>query len=161
MHGGIVLNPKTLQRIESRGGQGGHYYKNTLPSWIPKIPAIWGDSIFNTNAVGTSYYQEALERIVGGRRDASVYCTVIAMLSKESNNSHDVNAVAVKIDGEVVGHLSQDINLQFRNELEALGVLGDIQCRAMIVGGWSNNENDVGKFGIKLGFIFPIELRRI
>jgi len=58
--------------------------------------------------VGESHYQDALWRCVGGDGGERVRCQVQAVLVHEPENPHDGNAIAVLIEGQVVGYLSRE-----------------------------------------------------
>ena len=150
-----------LERIESRSHPGKYYYRNKIPDPRPGYPSIKGDALFAYEVVGESHYQEALERIVGGRRSAAVYFRVIAVLSSEPENPHDANAIMIRVNGEKVGYIKKQDNLALRNQLNALGISGDVQCRAEIAGGWDRGGGDIGKFGLKLDLDlnFPPDVR--
>jgi len=151
---------KGLTRIESRSHPGSYYYSNAMPTWLPDCPEIKGDGTsFAYEVAGASHYQEILERIVGGRRDASIYCRMIAILTPEPDNPHDPRAIAVRIDRETIGHIKATDTDRFHESIENFGISGDLQCKAMIVGGWNHGGGDVGSFGVRLDIDFPIEIR--
>lgn len=58
--------------------------------------------------VGESHYQDALWRCVGDDDGERVRCQVQAVLVHEPKNPHDGNAIAVLLEGEVVGYLSRE-----------------------------------------------------
>jgi hypothetical protein len=58
--------------------------------------------------VGESHYQDALWRIVGGRRADPVRYETHAVLMPEPDNQYDANAVKVLVEGELVGYLSRE-----------------------------------------------------
>jgi hypothetical protein len=151
---------KGLKRTESRNHPGRYYYSNPMPTWLPDRPNIKGDGTsFACEIAGTSHYQGILEQIVGGRRDTSIYCRAIAILMPEPDNPHDPGAIAVRIDGETIGHIKRTDTDRFHKSFENFGVSGDVQCKAMIVGGWDHGGGDVGSFGVRLDIDFPIEIR--
>jgi hypothetical protein len=57
--------------------------------------------------VGESHYQEALWAISGSRVGQSVRCAVTALLVPEPQNAYDPNAIAVLIEGHLVGYLDR------------------------------------------------------
>lgn len=157
-----VYFPETrgLTRIESRSRPGRWYYSNPMPTWLPDCADIRGDGLsFAYQVAGTSHYQEILEQMIGGRRDASIYCRVIAILAPEPDNPHDARAIAVRIDGETIGRIKAIDTDSFHKSFENFGVTGDLQCKAMIVGGWDHGGSDTGSFGVRLDIDFPIEIR--
>jgi hypothetical protein len=60
------------------------------------------------NVVGESHYQEALWRVVGGRRTGGVRCEARAILVAENDNSVDHNAVSVWIYGMLSGYVARE-----------------------------------------------------
>ncbi len=107
-----------------------------------------------------SYYQETLEKVVGGRRDAAVYFRVPAVLSSEPENPYDANAIVVRVNGAPVAHIRKEDNVSLRRQLNAFGVSGDAQCRAEISGGW-RHDNPHAMYSVKLDVIFPLDVRLI
>ncbi|MGH6799684.1 MAG: hypothetical protein ACREDI_15035, partial [Roseiarcus sp.] len=122
-------------------------------------PCIRGDALFTYHVIGTSHYQEQLERIAGGRREVAVYFRVNAVLSSESDNPHDANAMQIQINGEKVGYVKRQDNVSLREKLNAAGVTGDVQCRAEIAGGWNQGAGNIGEFGLRLDLTFPLDVR--
>jgi hypothetical protein len=130
-----------------------------MPTWLPDCPDIKGDGLsFGYQVAGTSHYQGILEQLVGGSRDASIYCRVIAILTPEPDNPHDPRAIAVRIDGETIGRIKAIDTDSLHKSFENFGVTGDLQCKAMIVGGWDHGGGDAGSFGVRLDIDFPIEI---
>ncbi|MDP8928368.1 MAG: HIRAN domain-containing protein [Actinomycetota bacterium] len=107
-------------------------------------------------AVGESNYQEALERISGGRTREGANLKVIARLVPDLDNPYDSNAVSVRVAGQVVAYLPRSEAKQVHAKLTKLreGVGCDIACRGLIVGGWKRGflGRDQGHFGIKIDF---------
>ncbi len=121
------------------------------PERIPATKHLDGDGSFDFDIVGESYYQDALERIVGGRTDESSEFECIASLVCEDDNPHDSNAVAVYINGQKVGHLARPVAAGFRDIQRRHGWVGQIvTADAMIVGGWDRGGRGKGHFGVKL-----------
>src|SRR5204863_834456 len=87
-----------------------------------------GDEL--VRVVGTSHYQDALLALAPREADEEVRAETIARLVREPDNPHDPNAIAVQIDGRLVGYFSRDENRRW------LDVIGDdaIGCAAMIAG---------------------------
>ena len=148
-----------LERIESRSHPGLYSYRNALPPPLPGYPDIRGDGLFTYEVAGVSFYQEALEKIVGGRREAPVYFRVVAVLSSEPDNPYDAHAIVIRINGSPVGHIKKADNVSLRRQLNALGITGDVQCRAEIACGWDHGRGNVGLYGLRLDIVLPPELR--
>lgn len=106
--------------------------------------------------VGESHYQQALERISGGRTREGANRRVIARLVPEPDNPYDSKAVSVRVGGQVVAYLprseGKQVHAKFTKLLEAVGC--DIACQGVIVGGWKRGflGRDQGHFGIKLDY---------
>ncbi len=110
-----------------------------------------GPGTFAIEAVGESHYQDALERICGGRTEDGASEIVEALLILEDENPYDDKAVRVDIEGRTVGYLSRDSARQYRRRLTEGGLGGaTAKCMAKIVGGWDRGENDKGHFGVRL-----------
>ncbi|MGI2025803.1 hypothetical protein [Endozoicomonas acroporae] len=111
---------------------------------------IFGDGDFNVDAVGESNYQLELEEIAGGKLEESCDMPVDATLVCEDDNPYDDKAVAVVIEGEIVGYLSRKQARQHRKEMAKIGHDGQpAMVDAMIVGGWKRARSE-GDFGVKL-----------
>ncbi|WP_140791475.1 hypothetical protein [Myxococcus xanthus] len=106
--------------------------------------------------VGESHYQETLEALSEERTGRSQRIATTAHLVRERVNRFDENAVAVVIEGRLVGYLSRADALGFRALIEEMEARGEIAaCAATIVGGWSRGERGSGKFGVKLDVMHP------
>ncbi len=127
----------------------------------PKLPFLWGDIDDEVHAVGTSYYQAQLEELAGGRLEDDAEIPVVALLMAQPDNPYDAHAVAVSIEGVVVGHLSRELAPIFEPWMAALGYPPAAACDAFIVGGWDQMRHgvrSVGKFGVTLTLAIPLQL---
>ncbi len=110
-----------------------------------------GPRTFSVEVVGESNYQDALERICGGRTEDGHKLEVEARLKLEDDNPYDGKAVAVTIDHELVGYLSRNTARSFRKALAAVAPKASLAtCSAIIVGGWEREDDDRGHFGVRL-----------
>ncbi|MGE0408731.1 MAG: HIRAN domain-containing protein [Amphiplicatus sp.] len=109
--------------------------------------AMTGDGSFDTEVVGESHYQDALDAICGGKCEDGHELCIEAVLAHEPQNRHDRNAVAVLIEGRKVGHLSRPDAKKFRQR-----GLSSVQTQAMVVGGWRRRNGDEGHYGVRLDF---------
>lgn len=107
-----------------------------------------GDDL--VRVVGTSHYQPALLELSGRQGDEEVRLTKVAVLVPEPDNPHDPNAIAVKIDGRLVGYLSREENTRWAD----VAARGDIGCEAMIAG-----RSGIGILGVFLRVPTPTEAR--
>jgi len=129
-----------------------------LLSWLfgedkktPSIVKLSSGGTFPLEVVGESHYQDALERISGGRTYESQEKIVEAVLVHDDGNPYDNQAIRVDIQGQAVGHLSRESARQFRKKMLETGYSRiKASCAAKIVGGWEREEFDKGDFGVKL-----------
>lgn len=110
-----------------------------------------GDGSYELEVVGESNYQEALNRLAGGKTEDGHEIECIAMLIPEPDNRHDPNAVMVQIEGKLVGYLSRDV-AQAMTMLFKKHNLAGAQADAIIVGGWSGRRGrkSDGHYGVRL-----------
>lgn len=122
---------------------------------------IVGNSDFDYEIVGESFYQQALSLICGGKTETGHNLFTTATLILESDNPYDRNAVAVYIAGYKVGHLNRREAAAFRSILADVG-LHQASVDAVVVGGWRRRGGaDEGHFGVKLDVGLPLQFRRI
>jgi predicted Zn-ribbon and HTH transcriptional regulator len=105
------------------------------------------------DVVGESHYQDSLWRLVGGRRrpEERVHVDVYAVLTAETDNPYDANAVSVWVQGLKIGHLSRGDAKRYRPGLQALEHRHGkpIALRGVIVGG-GMREDGPGMLGVFL-----------
>lgn len=110
-----------------------------------------GPGDFEIDIVGESHYQRALNRIAGGKTEDGHELECEAILIHEDSNPHDDQAIAVTIDGDVVGYLERRLARQFRKLMKQAGAPGHpAVCMAVIVGGWDRGDGDTGHYGVRL-----------
>lgn len=104
------------------------------------------------DVVGESAHQDELLALTGGRRTwAGARHRVLAHLEPEGDNPADPDAVAVTIEGWVVGHLARRDAPRYRPAIQAAKAEhGVATCLAEIRGGWERDHGDVGRFGVIL-----------
>jgi hypothetical protein len=116
-----------------------------------QLVRIQGDGTFAVEAVGESNYQRQLDRIAGGKTESGHNREVEAILIPDNANPHDRMAIAVSIDGEIVGYLDRRFARQHRDRMAEAGFPGSPAiCQAMIVGGWKRRSGDEGFYGVRL-----------
>ena len=108
-----------------------------------------GDEL--VRVVGVSHYQDALRAITGRTGDEQVRVEKVAVLAPEPDNPHDPDAVAVKIDGQLVGYLSRDENKRWGDVARSEHAIG---AEAFISG-----REGVGVMGVFLRLPTPTEAR--
>lgn len=98
--------------------------------------------------VGEASYQEALRRICGSDRWEDVACDCQAVLVPEPTNEYDPNAVAVQIEGQLVGYLSRGDARDYRPLVSRLAGEGRVGvCSARIAGrGPGSETSNLGVF---------------
>jgi hypothetical protein len=109
-----------------------------------------GDGTYSLNVVGESFYQDALDRICGGKDEDGHNKETSARLVPEPHNPHDKNAVAVCISGEVIGYLDKQRAKRYGDILHGSVIE---KCPALITGGWKRKgrgKNSEGHYGVKL-----------
>ena len=112
---------------------------------------IGGTGRYSVRVVGESFYQDALEDVVGGRQPYSAWHHCEATLTCEDNHPHDPLAVAVRFKGRVVGYLAAADAPKWRRFIADLGwSKDDVRCAAIVTGGWDRGEDDRGYFGVRL-----------
>lgn len=87
--------------------------------------------------VGEASYQDALWAVCGGSIGEPIRHSVVAVLVPEPRNPHDPNAIAVQIDGHLVGYLAREDAVLYGPGLHALMSRcgGSVALRGVIVGG--------------------------
>ena len=114
----------------------------------PSIIRLTKGSFFDV--VGEASYQQALERICGGRDFYSARHQCHALLMPEPNNPHDPNAVQIIVDRQLVAYLSREHAVEYHQHI---GMRAS-KCDATIVGGWDDGDT-MGFFGIRLKIKWP------
>ena len=109
--------------------------------------------------VGESHYQPALMKVAGGKTDdGAANPDQKAALIPEPNNPYDKNAVAIGIDGLLVGYLARADAIAYAPVVRFAASHGRvITARARITGGWDRGHGDTGSFGVVLNLGTPGE----
>ena len=84
-----------------------------------------------TIVVGSNHYQAAIKKAVGrmGRNGVSVTATLV----HDPKNAYDPNAISVRLDGQVIGHLQRAEAKAYRPVMDALAQRGlTAYCRCDI-----------------------------
>lgn len=87
-----------------------------------------GDEL--VRVVGTSHYQDPLVALSGRQADEQIRVEKVAALVPEPDNPHDPNAIAIHIEGRVVGYLAREENSRWRDVV----AMAEIGAEAMIAG---------------------------
>lgn len=101
--------------------------------------------------VGTSFYQDALQKIAGEHTGKMARLHTIAHLVPDPKNKYDDKAVRVDIAGHTVGHLSKEDARSFRRRLGAKKI-GPVTttCAAEVWGGNTDRHGKEWGYGVKL-----------
>ena len=118
-----------------------------------------GDNSYSFPVVGESHYQDALESICGGCTEDGVHHECVAVFAYDNDNPYDSNAVAVFVDGQLVGYVPRNLAPEFRSQMRDLNPQGAaVGCRALVKGGWDRGGGDIGSFGISLDVSMPYRI---
>jgi len=113
-----------------------------------------GDGQFGFQVVGESHYQSDLAKIAGGITVEGVHQECAALLRLEPANKYDPNAVEVLIAGMRVGYIPAVQAPEMCALFHSVGI-SEVECEAVIQGGWDRGGGDAGEFGVRLNIIRP------
>jgi hypothetical protein len=115
---------------------------------VSEAPTLAPD--LEVDVVGESHHQDELLALTGGRRTWSgAHSRVLARLEPVDDNPFDPGAVAVRIEGHLVGYLPRHTARVYRPIVEeSIGSAGVATCLAEIRGGWERDHGDLGRFGV-------------
>jgi hypothetical protein len=120
-------------------------------SEMPAVSVSLLDGQDDLEVVGELAYQAALWRLCSGAPGDRVRHDIVAVLVPEPTNPYDANAIAVQIDGQLVGYLSrataQEYLVGLKNLMSERG--GYIALRGVIVGGGYYDDGP-GRLGVWL-----------
>lgn len=106
------------------------------------------------DVVGESFYQGELWTLVGGVTQERVRQEIYALLLPDPENQHDPNAIAVYINGLLVGHLGRDDAAQMTPGLKALMAKhpGEYIAVEGVIAGGGMREDGLGRLGVFLKY---------
>lgn len=102
---------------------------------------------------GEASYQDDFRAIVGPKRPGGYAHAVTATLRREPSNRYDPNAVAVYVEGRLLGYVNRDdsagmsLNL---SRIEAAFPGRPVTVSGRIVGGWERSGGDSGHYGLRI-----------
>jgi hypothetical protein len=106
-------------------------YEPTLPDSAPALH--WSDGgRFMVELMNESRYQPTLQALAGAHGDSAAAAPYVATLMPDDRNAYENEAVAVFIEGRMVGYLSQKASIKFRELLrkkEAVGQLSTVDAQ--------------------------------
>jgi Zinc finger found in FPG and IleRS len=126
-----------------------------VPEQAVQVTAMLYSGDETLEVVGESNYQRALRRIARVSDGSDIRHPIVAVLVPEPDNPYDENAIAVQIDGSVVGYLSRNDAVAYGPGLRAL--MADsgkyVALEGVAVGGGSNVigvflDHDPSDFGL-------------
>jgi hypothetical protein len=118
-----------------------------------------GEFLFDVSGAGR--HQAALRDIVSARTLARQRQACMAALLLDDGNSGDRGAVAVRIEGRLVGHLPGYLATQYREWLRNWRLAGsDVRCRGVIIN-WNGGEGSVARYNAKLDLELPFKMTTV
>lgn len=105
---------------------------------------------FDGEVVGESNYQPALRALAGAHGDAAANAEHWAVLLPEDDNRYDSNAVRIEIGGQLVGYLSREDAVTFRDALREQRKWGPTRCKALVMGGFAQASGSRASYGVRL-----------
>lgn len=138
-----------MRFFKRRGNEGGAVTSSPVPSTTQMtVTLVEGDC--DLDVVGESYRQQNLWNIVGGHTDQYIKQPIVAVLVPE-NNPHDPNAIAVYINGLMVGYLPREIAAKYRPGLNRLMKEHQhpIALAGQVIGG-GRRDDGIGNLGVFL-----------
>jgi hypothetical protein len=116
-----------------------------LPSGVPYEPKLpdaapalhWSDGgRFMAEVMTESRYQPTLKALAGEHGERAAAVQYVATLMPDDHNAYENEAVAVFIEGRMVGYLSQKASIKFRELLRKKEAAGQPStCDAQVRGG--------------------------
>lgn len=111
------------------------------------------------DVVGESLRREAFDAYFGPRTEDGVRATVTVTLVHERTNAYDPNAVAVHLDGRMIGYIGRQGAAALAPVLDRIEAAGRVPyARASVRGGWDRGDGDEGEYGMTLDIAAPDEL---
>ena len=143
-------------------GWRGRNARATSANVADEIELWWqGDGEYGYEIVGTSHYQEALRTICGGLNKNGHNLKRTAYLVHDANNKYDKRAIAVLVEGRLIGHLSKRDAPDYYDYLAKHELFkANIRSPAQIVGGWDRGPEHTGLFGVRLDLTLPLTLEK-
>lgn len=127
-----------------------------------RVAELGGDGTYScSDVVGESFHRDELLELIAKapkveRETGEVFVT--ALLLADRTNQYDSNAVAVMIDGKLVGHIARDETEGFHSAFKTVGEMGyspdGFYCKAVI--GWSGDLQSA-PIGVRLDLLFQDE----
>ncbi|MYM81626.1 hypothetical protein GTP44_06610 [Duganella sp. FT50W] len=135
-----------------------------LPTGVPYAPRLpdeapalhWSDGgHFLVEVMNESRYQATLRALAGEHGDSAAATPYVATLMPDDHNAYENEAVAVFIEGRMVGYLSQKASIKFRELLRRKDAAGRLSTTdAQVRGGalWQ---------GKRLQYVVVLDVERL
>jgi hypothetical protein len=117
---------------------------------------IEGDDL--VPVVGTSHYQPALIELSGRHGAEEIRVEKVAALVPEPDNPHDPKAIAVQIEGRLVGYLSRDENPRWQDVVAMLAEHDHVAAAEAMIAG-RGPGGGTANLGVFLRLPTPTEAR--
>ena len=133
----------------------GRFLRSASQSHAPAVQhvdATLYDGEQTLEVVGESHHQDTLWALVGGRSADRIRYETYAVLIPDPSNQYDPNAIEVRIQGQLVGHLSRTDAARYHAGLLRLMQQSTNQLvalRAVIAGGGVRGDG-LGNLGVFL-----------
>ncbi|MGZ9812620.1 HIRAN domain-containing protein [Pseudoroseicyclus sp. H15] len=123
-----------------------------------RVLRVRGDGHYLQEVVGESQYCASIRRAVGDPGGDGVDVRKTVTLEHQPHNAHDKNAVAVRLEGSIVGYLPRDDAAEWveAQRAQALSAI-QVTASARIRGGWERPGDDHGHFGVRIDAAYPFE----
>lgn len=112
---------------------------------------------------GEAAYQDNFVALVGTKREGGYDVAVTATLRREPTNRYDPNAVAVYVEGRLLGYVNRDDSAGmslYLSRIEAAAPGRPVEVAARIVGGWDRGRGAEGHYGLRV-FVDRHRLRSV
>jgi len=132
-----------------RGGRRGSSGPVRVEATAVSVSLLGGQD--DLEVVGERAYQEILWGLSGGTVGDRIRRHIVAVLVPEPTNPYDANAIAVQIDGQVIGYLPRATAQEYLPGLRRLMSVrnGYVALRGVIVGGGYYDDGP-GRLGVWL-----------
>lgn len=108
--------------------------------------------------VGTNYKQDALISMFGKYTRAGLTGHCYAEFARETDNSHDANAIKVMIRGCAVGYFPREESKYLVGWMQQNNVASNyvFKCLAYLSGGSRSNQHDLIPYTLKINYKRPL-----
>lgn len=116
-----------------------------------RVTAQLFEGVESLEVVGEARYQDALWEVCGATRGQRVREAIVAVLVPEPDNPYDHNAIAVQIEGHVVGYLSREDAVGYGPGIRSLMArYGAVVALEGVIAGGGHRDDGPGYLGVWL-----------